>query len=391
MPAGALELELPAEIEAELLARPRQRFIIPGFLPAGPCLLYGSSGAGKTGAAIHMAVAVAAGQSWAGVSIESGGVLYVAAEDRPGVRERVVAAIRASGMEPGDVKSLAVTSPPCGGLVSASFAEDIIIAAGELEKAAGSIRLVIIDTLASSFGDDSQDDARSASRAMDSLEKIARSLGCAALAVHHTGKSRQDMRGSQVFEDRADAVILAKRQGASTVLSLDKLRNGRSEQRFSYEIGSFELPVYGGITSSTQVVRNLRAAAPASMPATDRGREQDRRPRDRDVLLNLVHQMADAEGRVPRKGLKAACYAAWANKTNDGARNQAFNKSLTMLAEESLVQADRKFVSVSVSKKSAYKKAYEPETVSESVSLPPLKGAGAYLRTGGSPGVGRAK
>lgn len=371
----------PDQIEHDLLHRPRRRFIVPDVLPAGPCILYGDSGVGKSGIAIRTAVTVAAGLPWAGRTVKQGCVLYVAGEDAGGVKERIVAAVRDLDLDPADI-ALAVIEAPDGGITGKNFERDLKEAAAkiadefEMDMEAS---LIVIDTLAACFGDDSQDDARPASAVMNVLDRISRGVGCAVLAVHHTGKSGNEMRGSQVFFDRADAVIRAFRHSGSTLLEVTKMRSASSGARFAFDIGSVDLPVCGG-SISVQVIRDLRSAGIASPASADEMRES-RKQTDADVVFGTACRLA-VNGKIGREELQLACYDAWKTKPNAAARKTAFSHALKKLQKDNLFNIKGEIVSVSVSKKTAYQNADERDGVSVSVSVPPLKGGRAYLRPG---------
>ncbi|MFC3206345.1 AAA family ATPase [Aquamicrobium soli] len=164
-----------AEIERALLHdKPRRRIIIPDVLPAGPCLIYGPSGVGKTGIAIRTGVAVAGGLQWAGRMISRGSVLYVAGEDIEGAKVRLVAAARELGLDPSTLP-VAIMEAPADGLVSNSTRIAVVGAAQALAKNFNlPIAAVIVDTLAASFGPKSQDEATAASEYMSNADRTAR-------------------------------------------------------------------------------------------------------------------------------------------------------------------------------------------------------------------------
>lgn len=373
------KLLYPDQIEHDLLHRPRRRFIVPDVLPAGPCILYGDSGVGKSGIAIRTAVAVAAGLSWAGSTVKQGCVLYVAGEDAGGVKERIVAAVRDLDLDPADI-ALAIIEAPEGGITGKNFECDLKEAAAAVaEEAEMEVSLIVIDTLAACFGDDSQDDARPASTVMNVLDRISQGVGCAVLAVHHTGKSGNEMRGSQVFFDRADAVIRTFRHSGSTLLEVTKMRSAPSGARFAFDIGAIDLPIFGG-SISVQVIRDLRSAGMASPASADEMRES-RKQTDADVVFGTACRLA-VNGKIDREALQRACYEAWKTKPNPAARKTAFSHALKKLQKDNLINIKGEIVSVSVSKKTAYQNADERDGVSVSVSASPLKGRRAYLRPG---------
>ncbi len=374
------------EIEQSLLSdSPRLRFVVPGLLPAGPCLLYGSSGSGKTGLSIRAAVAVAAGLHWADQAVSRGCVLYIAGEDVNGVRERMVAAALYLGLSPAIVP-LAVMECPEEGLVSPKSRAEIESAARKLQKETGlPVALVVIDTLAACFGSKSQDDASAASEYMNNADRLAHNLGCCVLSVHHTGKNENSgMRGSRVFFDRADAVLNVKVQKNNTSSAqVEKMRNGTKGERFSFDISALDVPVYGGTISVQMVTQIKRLEAPERRDNDGQGEKRTDAATALDILIELV-----ARGVHSVKAWQDACYAAWTGKTHN-ARKTAFSNAVKKLLKEGRITVSGDIVSVSVSEKPANPDANRasPDDVSVSVSNTPLQGGctNAPNRPEGSP------
>lgn len=358
-----------ADIETALLTeRPRRRFIIPDVLPAGPCLLFGASGSGKTGICVRTAVAIAAGLQWGNKAVTQGCVLYVAGEDYHGVQERLVAAARHLGTTPADLP-MAIMEPHRAGLVDIDCRNDIQLAAGELKRKYGlPVTLVVIDTLAACFGPKSQDDATAASEYMNNVDKIARELGCTVLSIHHTGKNEgSGMRGSQVFFDRADAVIKVSRGGERTsFLHVDKMRNGAGGDRFAFDIGSTALQTIDG-PISVQVVHGLREleAETASVDESKAKREQSMA----DQAFGILQRIA-ISGQASNEDWRTACFDAWSGKKPSALR-KAFSTSRTKLLQEGFISTNGGTVTVTaISEKVTQSVTPEPESVSVTVTTP---------------------
>ncbi|AWI58997.1 AAA family ATPase [Sinorhizobium fredii] len=356
-----------------LTGKPRRRFIIPGVLPAGPCLLFGASGSGKTGLAIRTAVTVAAGLQWAGRTVDKGCVLYVAGEDFDGVQDRIVAATQFLDLG-GDLPLAVMEGSPVG-LVSDTFRNEIEREAGILKALFDlPISLIVIDTLAACFGPKSQDDATAASEYMNNADKLARRLGCAVLSIHHTGKNENSgMRGSRVFFDRADSVIEAKRGRGKSFLQVEKMRNGPGGARFSFEIDGIDVPTSDSVIS-VQVVRQLFAMDAIETPSREEMKEKARQ-NDTAAAHGLLLGLA-VDGKASRQAWQQACYSLWENKPNNDARKNAFSKALRKLAAEGAIFVSGDIVTVTVTENSAFSHGYRPtpDTVTVTVPVSPLMG-----------------
>ncbi|MBN9219234.1 MAG: AAA family ATPase [Mesorhizobium sp.] len=370
------------QIEHHVLAGPaRRRFVVPGVLPAGVCFLYGASGTGKTGVAVRTAMAVAAGIQWAGRSTAKGSVLYIAGEDFDGVQERLVAAMKALGLAASDVP-LGLVEPSAGGLVAPAFEATTLNEADALAATTGQrVSLLVIDTLGACFGDESQDDARPASNVTGKIDRISRRLGCPVLALHHTGKSTSSgMRGSQVFFDRADAVLKAWRHGSSTFIEVEKLKNGPGGARFAFDISAEEIETSAG-PISVQVVKDLRSIAPAEAGAEPDFATPTRR-KDHDHAFDILKAIS-VSATVSLLTWKNACFNEWSDRS-DTAKRTAFSHAKKRLISAGQISIKRDFVSVIVSEKSAeipLTKHASQSGLSAKVSGPAPIGGGPTLTT----------
>lgn len=371
-----------AEIERALMHdKPRLRFIVPGVLPAGPCLLYGASGAGKTGIAIRTVTAAAAGLQWADRPIEAGAVLYVCGEDIDGAKERLVAAARALGLEPASLP-VAVMPAPEAGVGKSEARHAITNAAKELARQSGlPVVLIVIDTLAACFGEKSQDDASAASEYMNSADRMSRDLGCCVLSVHHTGKNEEaGMRGSRVFFDRADAVLKVKRgQEATAFLQVEKLRNGPGGARFAFDIAGNDIDTAAGRVS-VQVIRDLRPLVDDDGAAEAKERKKQTIA---DQMLAALVRVGGVAG-VSVEAWKTACYDLWTEKSPDSKR-KLFSKTRKQMQEDGIVSVDGETVTVTVTSDAMVTPlvTQEPETVTVTVTNPPSIEGGDSDRTTG--------
>ena len=357
-----------AEIERALLHdKPRRRIIIPDVLPAGPSLIYGPSGVGKTGIAIRTAVAVAGGLQWADRIISRGSVLYVAGEDIEGAKIRLVAAARELGLDPSSLPVAIMEAPPAG-LVDNGARIAILAAAKSMSKNFDlPVAAVVVDTLAASFGPKSQDDASAASDYMSNADRTARELECAFLSIHHTGKNENSgMRGSRVFFDRADAVVkVNKGKGGVTFVEVEKMRNGPSGARFAFDIAGADVETAGG-TISVQVIRQLRALEPASVSGGEA--KSQRKQSIADQMLGALIRVIDGKNGATIHEWQSACYDLWPEK-KPSTKRQLFSENRKRLLDSGLISIDGETVSASVSRFSTDASlTAKPETVSASVS-----------------------
>lgn len=380
-----------AQAAKDLMNRPRKRFLVPGILPIGVSILYGGSGAGKTGLAVNLSIAVASGSSFLEQQIDPGGVLYVAAEDYEGVKERLIAASFATDHEPEDLK-ISIVERPKDALTSEAGKDIILAEAGRLvAEAQTKVRLIVVDTLAASFGEKSQDDASYANAFMNNLETISRSMGCAVLAVHHTaksdeGKPQAKMRGSQAFFDRADCVISVTAGAGSASKPtgrMPKIRNGsKGDLSFEYRIDGYPLETCDG-EISTQFVTDitLRSAGSDQADPTAKPEKEPTRPdKAFQVLLSVMGEHKDVPVSVWRTALEDHFIkhegAKYHNRRGQTQRD-LWREVQKKLIDDGKISISDDFVSVLVSEKNHSQKDSQErreECVSECVSSPPLRG-----------------
>lgn len=358
-----------ASVADEIMHGPaRRRFIVDEFLPTGLTFLYGPTGCGKTGVMVRIAISIAASLEWGGRRVEAGAVLIIAAENRTGLEERLVAAAEAAGLDPATL-AIGITEPPHGGLVAGNAAAWIRSEAAALQAATGkSVRLLVVDTLGAAIGDVSHDDARPASVAANHLESVADALRAAALILHHSGKDGRGLRGSQVFADRADAIVRLKTEGGSRLMELEKLRNGAAGARFSYVIESIEIETSGG-PIDVQFVPSVVAvygARPQAAPPTQA------RQTDRDHVLEVLRNLG---GKALYRNLQTDCFAAWADR-NSGAKRKAFSTSIEKLESEKKIRTYGNPITVVVTKNSVTPAVTDGDVVTDTVTAPSPKGKG---------------
>lgn len=360
-----------AEIEHALRhEKPRRRIIIPDVLPAGPCLIYGPSGAGKTGIAIRTAVVVAGGMQWADKPVSRGSVLYVAGEDIEGAKVRLVAAARELGLDPTSLP-VAIMEAPAEGLVTNAARIAIHGAAQALARQSSwPIAAIIVDTLAASFGPKSQDDATAASEYMSNADRTARDLECAFLSIHHTGKNENSgMRGSRVFFDRADAVIrVNKGKGGASFAEVEKMRNGPGGSKFAFDIDGTDIESAGG-PISVQVIRQLRSMERATISADEAKAQR---------ASTIANQMLGVLMRISSGGIanlstwQDACYAMWPDKS-PATRRKLFSKNRMNLQNEGSISIAGENVTVTVTGDAMVTPLVtpQPENVTVTVTNPP--------------------
>lgn len=191
----------------------------------------------KTFVAHGMAKAIATGTPFNDLPVQTGGVMYLAAENPAGVAMRHRAWLVQHGE---DVPHFVVSGMrfPLGNRASAVAAAKAF--AGLPQFAEQPLKLLVIDTVGSTMaGQKINDEAFNNDKdtIVNAIYAHARAaaaaIGCAVVLVHHDGKDeRKGTRGSSAWEDDADFVFKTKKtgSGANTVVTLTHTKSKNGEE-----------------------------------------------------------------------------------------------------------------------------------------------------------------
>lgn len=314
--------------------------------------------------------------------VRRGLAVLVAGEDQHGLQTRSVAAAKALAINIQSVPMVILPAP--GDVHSDSFAEVMSAVIEQLNHEFGtSLSIIALDTLGGSFGAASQDDAGPMTAATGALLRLAEQHRCAVLAVHHTGKKGDGMRGSQVLFDRADAVIkLAASPGSTGKIKgkLMKARNDLNGAGFCFHLAPYEIKFKDLDPIRTCVVVDLsvddhRPAIKASPKVRDI-------TGDTKTVLEAILRFSSVGEVIGREALRAALWDVWSHKS-DSARRKALSTSLDNLEAQGLISKSRDAVTVS----DALRHSYPAGTHDAAGRLPsdvtspsPLKGGGGNGR-----------
>ena len=195
-------------------------WLIDGILPeASVAAIVAPSYSGKSFIAIDMACSIASGTPYHGRKVEGGEVFCVIGESRSGWRRRV-----ASWCKDRDVdvsrQRLGLHCSKYG----LNFRDPATIDGIKAElRDCESVKLIIIDTLARSFGGGNENAAQDMGQFIDACDQLKFEFGATVLIVHHMGKdSGAGPRGSSAFYSGMDTHMLVKRVGTDIQLLCDK-------------------------------------------------------------------------------------------------------------------------------------------------------------------------
>jgi hypothetical protein len=213
-------------IRADELRRVQVPWLVNKLIPAnGLCVLYGKPGTYKSFVAIYLSAHVAAG--WPTLSsraTKQGDVVYIAAEGRGGLHQRWNA-LQSHYEIPADAPLYFVEAS----LDLRESDQDYLDLIAAIQKRSAVPRLIVIDTLARTFGGGDENDASEMSQFINTIGNLQEQFGCAVMAIHHSGKDEtRGMRGSSALLGAADVVLLLSRdmETSGGTIYVQKMKDG---------------------------------------------------------------------------------------------------------------------------------------------------------------------
>lgn len=208
--------------------------------------MVGSPGAGKTAIGIDHGIHLAADESWFGLKVAGGPVVYFAAEAPTSVVMRAKACAAEKFPDRRFPFYIAKGTPELGGeTTSITDAERIIATIREVESQEGvPVKLVQIDTLASCLGN-GDENGDGMIRLVAAAKYVATHTGAAVMLIHHPSKADAGgMRGHGSLAGACDTIITIASDEVSGVrtATLIKSRDSQTGLQFCYTLDKVTLP-----------------------------------------------------------------------------------------------------------------------------------------------------
>ncbi|MCL7404459.1 helicase RepA family protein [Paradonghicola geojensis] len=185
--------------------------------------LVAPSYSGKSYVAVDMACSVATGQTYHGKPVTQGSVFCVIGESRTGWRRRINSWCKDKGFTPNRTGMPLHLSK-----YGLNFRDPDTVNAIKAElRACADIKLIIIDTLARSFGGGNENAAQDMGQFIDACDQLKYEFGVTVLIVHHKGKdTAAGARGSSAFYTALDTSMVINKVGNDIQLTCDKQKEG---------------------------------------------------------------------------------------------------------------------------------------------------------------------
>lgn len=189
--------------------------------------VYGQPGSLKSLLILDIGLSVATSRRWCDKDVIDGPVLFVVAEDTPGMGQRA-RAWRARHDRLGNVHWLLQRVP----LLEVEAMDELCDIIADLAPA-----LVVVDTLAKCMVGVEESSTREMELAVDALDRLRAVTNSCVCVVHHGGKdASRGMRGSNVLLAAADTTVECKRTREGATAIVTKQRNGPDGQRMHFKL-----------------------------------------------------------------------------------------------------------------------------------------------------------
>ncbi len=304
---------------ADAIALPARQYLLPGLIAPGEISAWwGAPKCGKTFVVMRLAYGMALGAGlWGREPRRPVRVLYGAAEGEGGIGTRL-AALHAEMGDPGDAFAVIAQRMQLG--PPGEHLEDFI-AAARLHRA----ELVVVDTLARTFGDGDEDRAQDMGGFIASLDKLreeGRRRGDPmphVAVIHHGSKDAQAKtpRGSGALLGAADLVVRIRKgeEGAPSMAVVEHAKDDAdgAEMPFRLRVVDVQRPGYAEpgrtcLAEEADAPDDAKRPDGARLTETQRGWLRD--------IADVFGEGGIAKERVPIPGMKP-----WVTLTRDEVRD----------------------------------------------------------------------
>ncbi len=247
---------------ADALAAPRRRYLLRGLIAPGEMSLWwGAPKCGKSFLALRLAYGLALGTGMWGRPGKPCRVLYVAAEGEGGFAARLLALQDDMG-DCGDafhyIAQRTTVGPPADDLA------DVIAAAHDVGA-----DLIVLDTLARTFGEGDENAARDMGGFVASVDRMREETGAHVVVVHHGTKTGERSRGSGAMDGAADLIVKVSkgRDGEPNIASVEQAKDDIDGVALAFRLRVMALPPgEDGEPRSTCIAEEAEAGARRGKP-----------------------------------------------------------------------------------------------------------------------------
>ncbi|MBD0276221.1 MAG: AAA family ATPase [Acetobacteraceae bacterium] len=289
---------------ADAVSAPLRLYLLRGLIAPGELSLWwGAPKCGKSFLLLRLGYGLALGQGMWGRKAKPCRVLYLAAEGEGGFSARLLALRDAMG-HAGDafryIAQRAAVGPPADDLA------DVIAAVRDMRA-----DLIVLDTLARTFGEGDESAAKDMGGFVASLDRLRTETGVHVAVVHHGTKDGGSSRGSSALVGAADLIV----KGAKGV---DDGPNTATVEAAKDDADGAILPFGLRVVDLTPGEDGEPRTTCAAEEAEADGRRRKPLPRVAREARRALADLVLAEGQplpagplMPPPGMKGVCDERW--------------------------------------------------------------------------------
>lgn len=203
-------------------------------------MLFGDPGCGKSFIAVDAALSVATGTAFHGRKVLTGPVVYLAGEGHNGLMRRIEAWSKEHQVDITECPLFLSRS-------AAQFLNDVLVrevaeAVERIKEKFGPPRLIVVDTVARSFGGGDENSTPDMTKFVAALDAFRERYGCTILLVHHTGHSDKNRaRGNMALKGALDAEYRVEKTGSGIVIECTKMKDAPEPKPLHFSLASVKL------------------------------------------------------------------------------------------------------------------------------------------------------
>lgn len=222
-------------------------YLIKGYMRKGGLgMIYGESGCGKSFTVLDMAASIACEdiESWHGLKLHHGPVVYFAGEGADGINARLACWCSERNINPDSLQLEIfdeVFKLDCGNEDKEHSLETTI---AEIKATYEKPALVIFDTV-NVFMKAEENSNSEVGRFCLACRKIIQDLGCTVWLVHHTGlntEAKNRARGASALKGAMDFELQLKKSEALLTLSTPKIKDGIQQPDLLFNLKQHNIP-----------------------------------------------------------------------------------------------------------------------------------------------------
>jgi hypothetical protein len=344
---------------------PPKEYVVDGFLARGEVsCFFGEPGASKGALAVDIACRVGGGLPWMGRGAGDSphysdkpedwlptGVLYVALERAQQVQRRVEAFAKVHEDYLAGGLDLAIWDGPLdlvGGEpdVLADIVRDVAVGSAVSQYAAGwdpfRVDLIVIDTLARTFGTGSDSDPEATAAVVRALERTIRKTGAHIMLIHHTPIGDDSrLRGHGNLLAAFDQTVRVQKLAGGSLATVIKDNDCAEDAKpsFAYRLESITTHTderSGRVTTAPIVMPadlSLVKRKERSAPPLRTGKPKAASPSE----LPALSALSGLEGAVTEEAWRAAYDAGREEGVSEGAHRTRFTRAKESLKNKGLI------------------------------------------------------